>query len=264
MITFQANQQTLKSAKLLESRARNTYPHLSTSKIRSQIGYEKTAPRFLERLKNDYQLMRKMIRESGDYYTAIIHTLSFGKIGNCTEDSMLTELIGKINGQKNIYTACLGLKKDNEPTKYLDHVVAFISDKNIQDGKEYFFKNKDAIIIDPWLDTSNYVSDYFTKLKTVYRERFMNRKDMRFATFTNDKLAMQLLSQEAKTPQEFKKKRKEFFPHTQLCLIPFVSKTLKEENINAIKENFPELLIKKYVKIELPKKTKIITIEKNK
>ena len=47
MITFQANQQTLKSAKLLESKARNTYPHLSTSKIRTQLGYDRPAPAFL-------------------------------------------------------------------------------------------------------------------------------------------------------------------------------------------------------------------------
>ncbi len=254
MITFQANQQTLKTAKLLESRARNTYPHLSTSKIRSNIGYDKPAPNFLEQLKKDYKYMRNMIRESGNYYTAIVHTLSFGKIGNCTEDSMFTELLGKINGQDNIYTACLGIKRDNEPVKYLDHVVAFVTNKKIKDGKEYFLKNKDAIIIDPWLNTSNYVGDYFTKLKTVYRERFMNRKDSRFATFTNDNLAMEFLRDDTKSPQEFKEKRKEFLPHTKLCLIPFIDKSLNTETIECIKESFPELLIKNYKKIEFPMK----------
>jgi len=251
MITFQANQQTLKSAKLLESRARNTYPHLSTSKIRSQIGYDKPAPAFLCRLNKYYKNLRNMIRESGNYYNAIVYTLSLGKIGNCAEDSMFTELIGRINGQENIYTGCLGIKRDDEPVKHLDHVVAFVTNKKIKEGQEYFFKNKDAIIIDPWLNTSNFVSDYFTKLKTVYRERFMNRKDSRFATFTNDKLATEILREETKTPQEFKEKRKEYFPHTTLCLIPFVDKSLNDETIECIKENFPELLIKNYKKIEL-------------
>jgi len=260
MITFQANQQTLKSAKLLESKARNTYPHLSTSKIRTQIVYDKPTPSFFEELKKDYSLMRRMIRESGDYYTSIIYTLAFGKIGNCTEDSMLTELIGKINGQKNIYTACIGIKKDNEPTKFLDHVVAFITDQNVKAGKKYFFKNKDAIIIDPWLNTSDFVSEYFTKLKTVFREKFMNRKDCRFATFTNDKLATQILSKESKTPREFKEKRKEYFPHTTLCLVPFIDKSLNREKIETLKETFPELVINNYRKIELSKK-KIVSKE---
>ena len=251
MITFQANQQPLKSAKLLESRARNTYHHLSTSKIRSNIGYDKPAPAFLCQLNQYYRDLRNFIRESGNYYLAIVHTLSMGKIGNCTEDSMFTELIGRINGQDNIYTGCLGIKRDDEPLKYLDHVVAFVTNKKIEEGQEYFFKNKDAIIIDPWLNTSNFVSDYFTKLKTVYRERFMNRKDSRFATFTNDKLATEFLREEAKTPKEFKEKRKEYFPHTTLCLIPFSDKSLNNETIECIKENFPELLIKNYKKIKL-------------
>ena len=262
MITFQANQQTLKSAKLLESRARNTYPHLSTSKIRSQIGYDKPAPAFLCRLNKYYKNLRNMIRESGNYYNAIVYTLSLGKIGNCTEDSMFTELIGRINGQENIYTGCLGIKRDDEPVKYLDHVVAFVTNKKIKEGQEYFFKNKDAIIIDPWLNTSDFVSDYFTKLKTVYRKRFMNRKDSRFATFTNDNLAMTLLSEEAKNPNEFKEKKKEYCPKTTLCLIPFDDKSLNNETIECIKENFPELVIKNYKKIELPQKAEIIPIEK--
>ena len=254
MITFQGRQDVLKSAKILESRARNTYPHISTSKIRKHIGYDIPDPAYFVQLKEDYSNMLKMIRESGDYYSSLIYTLSDGKMGNCTEDAMFTELLGKINGQKNIYTGCIGLKKDGGKTGYINHVVAFITDEPVTAGKEYFLKNKEAVIIDPWLAITDFASGYFTKLKTVFRKVFSQEKNPRFVTFSNDKLATELLKMESKTPQEYKSKRKYYLPKDELCLIPFIDHSLNSEKLATLKMFFPELTIKNFKEIKLPEK----------
>jgi len=253
MIAFEGNKQTLKVAKLLESRARNTYPHISTSRIRAQIGTEAADPKFFTAMKKDYSQARKMIKESGDIYTALLFSLREGKIGNCTEDAMLAELIGKINGQSNIYTGNIELSRDGKKVGYLNHVIAFITDKNIDSKHKYFFKNKEAIVIDPWLGVTDFVGNYFNKLKSVYRKTFMYEKNKNFATFTNDDLAMELLRAESKNPKEFNSKKKDFCPVTNLSIIPFVHNLLNGQKLEEIKELFPELVLKNFKEIHLSK-----------
>lgn len=253
MITFQGNKQVLKSAKLLESRARNTYPHISTSKIRTQIGYDTPTPAFLEHVKKDYKLTRQMIRESGDYYLALVYALSEGKVGNCIEDSLFTELLGKINGQHNIYTGCLSINR-NGNSKFLDHVVAFITDKEVLPNLECKFKNKEAVIIDPWLGVTDFAENYFTKLKSIFRKTFMHHRSNFYGTFSNDALADELIRSESKTVEEFKAKKKEYCPKTTLSIVPFIDNSLNNEKIEEIKASFPELTIKNFKKIVLEKK----------
>ena len=261
MITFEGNKQILKPAKLLESKARNTYPHISTYRLRKQIGYDLlNDPKFFSKMKKNYSSASKKIKESNDYYTAIISSLKNSKIGNCTEDAMLTELIGKINGQTNIYTGNIELAIDGERQGLLNHVIAFITDKPIYKNEKYFFKNKEAIIIDPWLGITDYVGNYFNKLKSTYRKTFMHERNKNFATFSNDNLAMELLRIDSKTPKEFKTKKKEFCPNTSLSIIPFINNYLNQDKINAIKANFPELVIKSFKRINLPQKAKFINI----
>ena len=254
MITFQGNRQVLKSAKLLESNTRNLYPHMSTSRIRNIIGYEvEEDPIFFEKMKKEYSSARKMIKQSGEIYAALVYSLQFGKVGNCTEDALLTELLGKINGQSNIYTGYLGLTNENK-SGALNHVVAFITDKPVEAGKKEFFKNKDAIIIDPWLNVTDFAGNYFSKLKTIYRKVFMYDKSKQFVTFSNDNLVMELLKSVSKTTQEFKANKKAFCPTTNISITPFIDKALNPQRAEAIKETFPELILKNFKKITIPHK----------
>ena len=261
MITFEGNKQILKPAKLLEANARNLYPHVSTSRIRTQIGIETPDPNFFVQMKKDYAEARKMIKESGDIYAALAVSLREGKVGNCTEDAMFAELLGKINGQKNIYTGSLGLKRGKNETGRLNHVIAFITDKPVKNSEEVFFKNKEAIIIDPWLGITDFAGNYFTKLKSIFRKTFMYGKNKKIATFSNDNLAMELIRAESKTIKEFNSKRREYCPHTNLSIFPFVNNQLSGDRLETIKEMFPELVLKNYKKISMPeKKAKIVKL----
>ena len=87
----------------------------------------------------------------------------------------------------------------------------------------------------------------------------MYEKNKNFATFTNDELAMELLRAEAKTPKEFKSKKKEYCPTTTLSIIPFVHNLLSPDKLEAIKDSFPELILKSFKQIDLPaRKCKIV------
>lgn len=253
MITFQGNRQILKSAQILESKARNTYPHISTSRIRKQIGYDSPDPDFFIKLKKNFKNTRQKMCESEDLYTSVIYALSRGKIGNCTEDAFFTEIIGKINGQNNIYTANIGLSENYENTQYLNHVVAFITNKPVKSRKNFFCKNREAIIIDPWLGVTDFAGSYFAKLKSVYRKVFMQEINNDYAIFSNDNITNELLRTESRTPQEFKTKRKNFSPNITLSLIPYIDKSLNDEKIETLKKTFPELTIKNFKKIKLEK-----------
>lgn len=251
MMRIQGNKQTLKTAMLLESKVRNLYPHMSTYRVRKIIGYERNDdPKFFARMKKEYSGAMKMIKESGDIYAALVYSLQFGRVGNCTEDAMLTELLGKVNGQKNIYTGSLGLTKEDK-SGALNHVVAFITDKPIKAGEKEFFKNKEAIIIDPWLGVTDFAGNYFAKLKTIFRKTFMQEKNKRFITFSNDNIVMELLKSISKTTQEFKANKKALCPTTNISITPFVDKSFDAEKVEAIKETFPELVIDNFEKITL-------------
>lgn len=260
MITFEGNRQNLKYAKLLEAKARNIYPHISTSKFQSRIGESIAVPKFLSQVSREISVTRKVMKNSFDYYSSLIFGLMEKKRGNCTEEAIFTQLLGLINGQKNIYAGGICLKRDNQKVGLLNHAIAFITDKPVKNGKDYSFKNKDAIIIDPWLGVTDFAGNYFAKLKTIYRKYFMYDKSKKFATFSNDNLAMELLREESKTPKEFKQRRKEECPITEMQLIPFIdNENANKYEINNLKEFFPELVIKNYKRIGIPnKKTKFI------
>ena len=240
MITFEGRQKVLKSAELLERNARNIYPHISTSKIKAHLNPNEPKPDFYQKYSDKIRLSRQMIRESQDLYSSVIFSLQELKIGNCTEEAIFAELLGKINGQNNIYSGCIYIDNKNNHKKLIDHSVAFITDKKIQQGAEYSFKNKDAIIIDPWLCITDFAGSYFNKIKSIFRDKFKNIPN-------NDKF-------ETKTLQEYNSYRKKHGDHFHFCIIPFNDNRLKNSTVQELKVFFPELILKNFKKFELPKR----------
>ena len=250
MITFTGRQEVLKPAQILERNARNIYPHISTSRIKTHLDLDKPRPEFYIRLARELKLIRHMIMESGDFYSALIFGLQEGKLGNCTEDAIFTQLLGRINGQDNIYAGGIFIKDNLGKLKKLDHAVAFITNKNVQNNNEYLFKNKEAIIIDPWLNITDFASSYFAKIKTIFRNHFK--------ALPNNNLGMELAKSESKTPKEHKQYMKDYGAHINFSIVPFIDENTNENSIKELKELkklFPKFTIKDYKKIKLPNKS---------
>ena len=253
MINIQTNKQILKSAQLIESRARNVYPHISTSRFKSRLERDSNVPKFLKKMGEQISIRREIMRGSFDRYSSIIYGLSEKKVGNCTEDAIFAQLIGLINGQKNIYAGGITLNADGKGHKNMNHSVAFITDKSVKRGKIYAFKNKEAIIIDPWLGVVDFAGNYFAKLKSIFRKNFMRVNNENYAVFDDDNLQMESIRKKAKTVKEFKTIRKNEYPVTQICVTPFVDNSTNYFEIEQLKQLFPELNIKNYEEIILTK-----------
>ena len=167
MITFESRQKVIRNADLITRRAHSLYPHVSESRIVSMIGEDKVKDLFWGNMSLRYALKFAAQRynmeiDEKNLYRYVLESLQ-GGLGNCSEEAKLAELIARINGQKNVYSGKIFAGKG-----FAKHEVAFITDKEIKPDKKYHFKNKDALIIDPWLGVTDFAGRYFKSLTKQY------------------------------------------------------------------------------------------------
>lgn len=185
----------LKPADTILRKAKNTYQHLSPHNLSSRIEkaynlemdplYLNSEPyiEFIEKKKN-ISINRKLLYVLRKFENKLVHYRNLlksslnpvkflieelkngGKLGNSSEEVALATIIGRINGQKNIYAGHIN---------GLDHGVTFITNKPVEKGKKLFFKNKDAIIIDPQLGITDYADNYFLKIKDLIKTPFKKK-----------------------------------------------------------------------------------------
>ena len=130
MITFEGRQQSIKTAGMLCQRAHNTYPHISSSLLRKRMMKQLSRNKNNENIDVDYckkvsdsiKDMRERLKQEPAYYSALVYEMQDKKIGNCFEDAMLAQLIGKINGQE-IYTSEEFFLKKNMTQKNLILII---------------------------------------------------------------------------------------------------------------------------------------------
>ena len=258
MITFQGRQLPIQYAEIIERKAHNVYPHVSSSKLNTRCEHaysnHSIARNFFDEIRIEttakLRELRSKLRKSDTFYADLVYGLQDQKVGNCFEEACLAELIGKMNGQKNIYVGDIFVEKENvENKRKIDHTVAFITNKKIKPGKEYYFKNKDAVIIDPWLGITDYADKYFTKLRNHFKGYFKEIPDQDFLEY--------LIGADSKNVKEFREGRKNSCQGLKFNIKLAHNLDLNKARKKLYKVFFPELVIKKYKKIELPKsKTK--------
>lgn len=167
MITFTSRHNEIRKADLITRKAHSIYPHISESRISAIIAQDKVKELFWGQMSMEYALKfagerLKMEEDEKNLYQHIIDAMKKG-LGNCAEEAKLAELIGKISGIKNIYSGSIFAGKG-----FAKHDVAFITDKEIKENKKYQFKNKEALIIDPWLGITEFAGNYFKMIKTTF------------------------------------------------------------------------------------------------
>lgn len=248
MITFQSRNGTIRKADRITRHVNSVYPHISESRTRifiNQVIQKHTDNQNicnkLSGLKFKYEKKLDNLRFRGGYgieqFRIIIDNLKNHKLGNCYESAVLAQIIGKINGLKNIYPAQIYFTKNNSKAiMQFDHAVAVVTDKPFEKDYKYQLKNKDAIIIDPWLGVTDFAGEYILKLKSLFIRKFPNQ-------LSDDSRMLQLIAQDSKNTEEFNQKRKKCFKpdfyfklHDDEVLLPEEALILKKE--------YPELIIK--------------------
>ena len=249
MISFKSRDQAIRQADRLTRLAASVYPHVSESKSRMNIRHfqEKHYPlpicyRFGNlNVKNSNKLdaLRYRSGDGIDLFRNIIDTLKNHKIGNCYEESVLAQIIGKINGIKNIYPSKIYFNRNSSGCQMqLDHAVAIITDKPFEKGYKYDFRHKDAVIIDPWLGITEYAGDYIRRLKTNFIELFPTIPDFKYT--------LQNLAKYSENIDRFRKERKKIFK-PDFSFMLHQEEVLSDEYTKILKEEYPELIIKNRV-----------------
>ena len=246
MISFQSRNSAIRQADKITRSVNSIYPHISESKSRININHYQAikyphpvcyrfgnlANRNSAKLDN----LRYRSGEGVDIFRNIIDMLKNKQIGNCYEKSILAQIIGKINGIKNIYPSKIYFNRNSSGYKMqLDHVVAIITDKPFEQGAKYSFKNKDAIVIDPWLGITEYVGDYLRRIKTNFIDLFPSIPDSKYS--------LKILAQSSKNIEQFNKGRKELFK-PDFLFAQHHEDIFPGEYTNTLKKEYPELILK--------------------
>ena len=203
--------QNLKTADIIQRKAKNTYAHISPYLFEQQenVMQNQKLKEFVLELKRKLFDFRYIMQTSPNPQKLLIENLKRGnKLGNSGEEVDLATIIGKINGQKNIYSASVN---------GLDHAVSIITNKIVKNGQKQIMKNKDAIIIDPQLGITDYAGNYFAKLKEIMGKPYQNA-----------------------TKNE-----------AGLAVIPRNNHRLNKAQIADLKTNYPELLIADYKHVKV-------------
>jgi len=208
--------QNLKLPEIIQRKAKQTYQHISPSVYNKKYKYISPyfhipnrvlpgPPLYLKILAKNLIDFRRLFSYSKCHPKVLIEYLKSGKrLCKDVEETLLATYIGKINGQKNIYSGSI---------KGMDHCVSFITNKPVKESVRLALKDKEAIIIDTQLGITDYVGNYYAKLKAVMNEAVPDKSDFRIIPFANNHFSKVLCAD--------------------------------------LKSNYPELLIKDYKNIKL-------------
>lgn len=247
MISFKSKNEMVRYADKFTRAVNNIYPHISESrtqvvidrKISQSFNDDKLRYKLCKlKLKNGENIenLRKSAGDGLEFYRSRIDMLKNKKVGNCHEEAILTQLIAKINGLKNIYTMRIFFNRNRSGEELkLKHVVAVVTDKPLEQDLKYKFKNKEAIILDPWLEITEFAGEYFNKLRMNYGHIFQ--------WIAPDNYTLNRTMRDSKNMEVFNKKKKEMFKSD-------FSLSLVENNIESynyvlqLRKEYPELILK--------------------
>ncbi len=199
-ISFKSRQQVVRDAKWVAQKAHSYFPHISASMIDCKLNsdpYLEYKYRGLVASAGARQKVARMLymadeRKPFKSYCNIIDRMIDMQFGNCFETAAFAEVIAKMNGAKNVHSASLFFGPIS-----LDHRVVFMTDKPV--AKENIFRNKDALVIDPWLGIADFAGNFADTIKHSYNKIFNLMPDEKFYLWGKDRNSL--------TTDDFKKLR---------------------------------------------------------
>lgn len=167
-VSFKSRNNFIKDADLICRKVRTEFPYISHS-IAAKSAPPKVTQQFKivefikkrENILKEYREDRNFIRTPFKFYKEILHSTIKEKVAACYELSSLVELILRMNGINNCVKASLVSRSG----KKLNHCVTCL-----KTGETH--PNKRFIIIDPWLQESDYLGEMIKKYKNQYASLF--------------------------------------------------------------------------------------------
>jgi len=261
MITFKSRNQAIRQADRITRSVNSIYPHVSQSRTSVKIAeklsfldYASPCARKMQDLQNKYDCkitsLQLSLTSGLDLFRKIIDALKNKKIGNCYESARMAEIIGKINGQENIYPMRMFISRNNSGALMpMEHVVSVITDSEIEPNVKYRFKNNDALILDPWLGLTEFAGKYLERIKLEFKYMLPIMPDVDFSIYMS--------TRDAKDTKEYKnlKKTIKFKPDIRFEL--HYDDIVSKEDAEALRNECPELILEKFKTVVLNKEKDI-------
>ena len=174
-INFSSRSADFKKADKICRLVNNNYPASSPSKIMLKSIYKKDydlykyANTLQEKVNNDIRTPLQSLKDLGLKYLYFKKLTSKTKelhLANCDEFMNLANLVCAVNKIKAVPVKFLAVDKNDVIKKDIDHVVLAIPLKNKEVAFDRLSRQKDVIIIDPWLG----IADYAQNIENRYRE----------------------------------------------------------------------------------------------
>ena len=187
----------------------NEFPHYSMTKfqpiIKKHISKTKK-PSAVMLLTNKLYNDRPSFQDEAlypNYFSDLFSYIQKYHSFNCQESSLLSALMLKLNGIKNVYTA--GVRKGDAK---IDHRVCFFN----RDGSKYDnrIKNNQTIIVDPWTGICDFAGKVFKEYSGFWSEHLKsmaNRADGKYDFRTVESIDL---------PEKFLNSVKENYPGLKL------------------------------------------------
>jgi hypothetical protein len=248
MISFKSKDIAIREADRITRYAHSIYPHVSESRmgnlldkhIAKNSGNEKICSKLCTtKYKNAMRIDN--LRARGGYgieqFYYIIDMLKNKAFANCYENAVFAQLLGKINGIKNIYPSKMFFTQ-NSSGRAMDlyHAVAVITDKPFEKDFKYQFKNKDAIIVDSWLGITEYAGEYLNRLRNQFFKSFPN-------LLSSNEITEKNVAFNSNSVSEYNQKIKKCFKH-EFYFKLHDDEVVTDEQVEIIKKDFPELILK--------------------
>lgn len=149
------------------------------------------------------------------YFPSLFDSIMSHHCFNCHESALLSELILKLNGIKNAYTASL-----NDGDAKIKHVVCFFnrdgSEITVNDKGKVNIVNNKTIIIDPWTGICDFANNVFNEYKYIWINHL---KPILQAEETNGEYGL-INMQSTDLPEEFLSAVGKDYPNLRLSNIP--------------------------------------------
>lgn len=216
---FTSRNSAVKQADKICRMVKNEFPSISSSRIPARCMADKKYYKFRnlflrteEKLKNFVRVFTSNSEEKNEHYMFLTETVKNSKVANCGELAKLAHLICSVNGIKSYpITIDIANKKDKD-NNYNLHAVLAVPTKKDDFGFNKMSKEKDLIIIDPWLGFADYAQNIEQKYRSLFPSCF-NLTGL-------------------KAGEEF-------------YIRPSESMKFEEEEFTNLKEIYPEFIIKK-------------------
>lgn len=149
---------------------------------------------------NNERRIRQGYTTDLDKVYSLLSQLKYLKVGNCAENAALSELIMKLNGYKNVYTAAINVGKHQ-----VDHRICFFN----RDGSPFDGKiGKNTVIVDSWIEETDFADRMLVRYRNMYKDFLFIPKcgKLSFRSVRNFNLSNEELAQIASEFPELLKK----------------------------------------------------------